>query len=321
MGDHSEPESTNVQTAVYNGIPPPSSSYQFLPDKPETITANLLKLLESAPNPRHKFILQVLVKHLHAVIIETNLTTGELFESLKFLVRVGQTCTPSRDEMSLLSAVVGVNVLVDAIENPVADGATESCLQGPFYYENAQEVDIGGSIASEGSGDYLYVEGRVLTTKGEPIQNAIIDAWGKCRRYGLYDVHYVDQTNPDCRGRVRSGKDGEFGFRVAPPYPADADGPVGELMLLMGLHNMRPSHVHLMVKAPGYRTLVTAFYPEDSDYLTSDIVFGVKKSLVVKLRKVEDDEEACKRGLPNGSSFMLLQRDIVSLTEEQAKSL
>lgn len=44
---------------------------------------------------------------------------------------------------------------------------------------------------------------------------------------------------------------------------------------------MRPNHLHCMVEAAGFRTLVTAFYPEGCKYIESDAVFGVKKSLVV----------------------------------------
>lgn len=37
----------------------------------------------------------------------------------------------------------------------------------------------------------------------------------------------------------------------------------------------------MMFDAPGYRRLTTALYPEGDPYLSSDAVFGVKKSLVV----------------------------------------
>ena len=58
-------------------------------------------------------------------------------------------------------------------------------------------------------------------------------------------------------------------------------GPVGELLLGMGRHNMRPNHLHMMIQAPGFRTLVTSLYPDGDVYLESDPVFGVKRSLVV----------------------------------------
>ena len=38
-------------------------------------------------------------------------------------------------------------------------------------------VSIGESIASEGKGEYLYVEGRVVSTHGTPIPGALIETW------------------------------------------------------------------------------------------------------------------------------------------------
>lgn len=58
-------------------------------------------------------------------------------------------------------------------------------------------------------------------------------------------------------------------------------GPVGDLLKVLGRHNMRPNHLHLMIEAPGHQKLVTALYPEGDKWLASDAVFGVKKSLVV----------------------------------------
>jgi len=49
----------------------------------------------------------------------------------------------------------------------------------------------------------------------------------------------------------------------------------------MNRHNMRPSHLHIAVQAPGYHKLVTMFFPEDCTYLQSDCVFAAKKSLAV----------------------------------------
>jgi len=36
-----------------------------------------------------------------------------------------------------------------------------------------------------------------------------------------------------------------------------------------------------MIDAPGFHKLTTALYPEGDPYLSSDVAFGVKKSLVV----------------------------------------
>jgi hypothetical protein len=37
----------------------------------------------------------------------------------------------------------------------------------------------------------------------------------------------------------------------------------------------------MMIDAPGFHKLVTSLYPEGDEFLSSDAVFGVKKSLVV----------------------------------------
>ena len=44
----------------------------------------------------------------------------------------------------------------------------------------------GDTIASEGKGHYMYVEGKILTTKGEPIPGATIDTW-ESDGEGVYD--------------------------------------------------------------------------------------------------------------------------------------
>ena len=38
-------------------------------------------------------------------------------------------------------------------------------------------VPLGESIASEGKGEYMYVEGHVRDTGGTPIPGAVIDTW------------------------------------------------------------------------------------------------------------------------------------------------
>ncbi|KAI0346414.1 aromatic compound dioxygenase [Trametopsis cervina] len=305
--------------AVGNGLPPPPFPLPY-PEKAETITSNLLKLVELAPSDRQKFIFKNLITHLHHFVSETSITTEEWMTTIQFLTRTGQTCTPIRQEFILLSDVLGVSALVDAINNPPINGATESSVLGPFFTEDAPELDTGDSIASEGKGDYMYVEGRVLSTDGKPIPNAIIETW-ETDGNGNYDTQYAVRDKPDCRGRLHSREDGTYGYRavVPVPYPIPGDGPVGDLLLSLGRHNMRPNHLHLMVEAPGYQKLVTALYPEGDEWLASDAVFGVKKSLVVSLKEVNDDAEAKKRGFPKGGSFKLLTHDIVLVSAEDSK--
>ena len=48
---------------------------------------------------------------------------------------------------------------------------------------------------------------------------------------------------------------------------------------------MRAAHLHLMVEADGFRTLVTHVFPRGDAYLDSDSVFGVRESLVVDVHQ------------------------------------
>jgi protocatechuate 3,4-dioxygenase beta subunit len=77
---------------------------------------------------------------------------------------------------------------------------------------------------------------------------------------------------------------GTYSFRTIMPvsYPIPDDGPAGQLLAAMGRHPFRPAHIHFMISAPGYRTLVTHLFFEGDEFLESDAVFGVKPSLVVR---------------------------------------
>jgi hydroxyquinol 1,2-dioxygenase len=84
------------------------------------------------------------------------------------------------------------------------------------------------------------------------------------------------------RARFCADENGRFHFWTIKPkaYPIPHDGPVGRMLEAQGRHPWRPAHVHFMIAAPGYRTLVTHVFVAGDSYLESDAVFGVKESLV-----------------------------------------
>ena len=55
---------------------------------------------------------------------------------------------------------------------------------------------------------------------------------------------------------------------------------------------MRPAHIHYIVSAPGYETLVTHIFPTGDPYLESDAVFGVKESLIVDFADTDTGSSA-----------------------------
>ncbi len=59
-----------------------------------------------------------------------------------------------------------------------------------------------------------------------------------------------------------------------------------------GRHPWRPAHIHLIVRAPGYRTVATHVFDSASPHLDSDAVFAVKPSLVRDFaRRPADDPD------------------------------
>jgi len=56
---------------------------------------------------------------------------------------------------------------------------------------------------------------------------------------------------------------------------------VGRLLAAAGRSPMRASHLHFMVKAEGFRTLVTHIFVRGDEFLDRDAVFGVRDSLVL----------------------------------------
>ena len=72
-------------------------------------------------------------------------------------------------------------------------------------------------------------------------------------------------------------------------YPVPTDGPVGELLGVMGKHPYRPAHIHFQIEAPGYETLTTHLFVKGDPYLDSDAVHAVKNSLIVELTEKQDD--------------------------------
>ena len=113
------------------------------------------------------------------------------------------------------------------------------------------------------------------------------------------------------RGLFRSGVDGSFWFRTVKTaaYPIPEDGPVGDLLRATGRHPMRAAHIHFMVRAPGYETLITHIFVEGDPYLESDAVFGVKESLVIEFGLNQSESDAKRFGVD--PSFVDVAFDIV----------
>jgi catechol 1,2-dioxygenase len=220
-------------------------------------------------------------------------------QAIMFLTRTGQMCDDVRQEFILLSDTMGVSMLVDSINNRKGLGGTESTVLGPFYAEGSPVLPNGANIALAPGGKVCFLSGRVLTPDGSPIAGARLDVW-QSGADGYYNVQRLDsEPKGNLRGVFHSESDGRWWFRSIVPssYPVPEDGTVGKLLRDIGRHAWRPAHVHFIISADGYQTLTTHLFVNGDTYLDSDVVFGVKESLIVDFVRHDDPGEMRERGV------------------------
>jgi protocatechuate 3,4-dioxygenase beta subunit len=250
----------------------------------DQLLADVERSFSGSPDRRLGEVMTAAVRHLHAFVAEVRPSTDEWRAAIDFLTAVGQKCSETRQEFILLSDVLGISSLVETLAFEGVAGATENTVLGPFYVAGSPAREYGESTLEDPDpGQRLVVRGRVTDLAGGAVAGATIDVWQNATNR-LYAVQDPNQHPDNLRGRFVSREDGSFEFRaIRPvPYPIPDDGPVGALLQATGRHPWRAAHVHLIVAAPGYRTLVTHVFDAESDYLDSDAVFGVRDSLVVR---------------------------------------
>jgi hydroxyquinol 1,2-dioxygenase len=273
-----------------------------------TLTNEVVARLKKTKNPRLREVMTSLVKHLHAFARDVKLTEEEWFEGIKFLTAVGAKCDGKRQEFILLSDVLGLSMMVVALNHKTAPGATEATVLGPFFAHGAKEFGYGADLRAGATmkGEDVWVSGRVLSADGKPIANAALDIW-QAKADGIYDLQTEGEF--ELRGRVKANAKGEYAFASYKPnfYSIPIDGPVGDMIRATTNNHMRPAHMHAIVSAPGFQQVITHVFVEGDPHLDGDAVYAVKDSLVGKYKKVNNAEQAKKLGLSN--PFLKLEWD------------
>lgn len=295
-----------------NGVLP--TARRFDPE----FTDNVVNAVGPKANPRMRKVMASLVRHLHDLCRENEVTVDEYMAGIE-LVSIAISCCiisllmhvlqintagkmsdDKRNETQLLLAILGVESLVDEITYKLADDAadapTATAILGPFWRKDAPIRQMGDTIVSgfEDSPDHALLQGRVLDfTTGKPIANAELDVWETAPN-GLYEVQDPQQPDMNLRGRFTTGSDGTYHFYCLRPtkYPIPYDGPAGEVLQLLDRHPWRPAHIHFIVTAAGYKPLVTQIFDRKSEFVGNDVAFAVKDSLVVDFIPRDGDEKA-----------------------------
>ncbi len=190
--------------------------------------------------------------------------------------------SPTRQEVVLLSDILGLSMLLDTMNENPGGSATDSALLGPFYVEGRPTAPNGADISNGVAGTPMFVTARVVDEQGRPIAGAQVDTWHSDGT-GFYDVQLTEPLHGEfaMRALLTTDEDGRFWYRsITPRYdPVPTDGPCGEIMRAANRSVMRPQHVHFWIQADGYQPLITQLFLKDDPYIDCDAVFSAQDSL------------------------------------------
>jgi catechol 1,2-dioxygenase len=150
---------------------------------------------------------------------------------------------------------------------------TEDNILGPFYREGAPyRAKITPPLEP---GTVLVISGRVFgSDTRRPLPNTVLDIW-QANASGRYDND--DPKRPPARNvflnraRLITDENGAYEFETIHPGPYQ-----------IGPQTWRPSHIHYMVRATGYRQLVTQLYFRGDRHNKGDA--WIRESLIIDLR-------------------------------------
>ena len=81
----------------------------------QTITEAVQRTFDTSTDERFRQLFVCLVQHLHDFAREVRLTGDEWFTAMDFIERVGKISSPTRQEVVLLSDILGLSMLLDTI--------------------------------------------------------------------------------------------------------------------------------------------------------------------------------------------------------------
>ena len=263
----------------------------------DNLTETVKSSFAQIDDARLRHLVNRLTHHLHAFATETGLAHDEWREGIAFLHRAAEISSPSRSEFTLMSDVLGLSSLVDLLA--ARPGATEGSVLGPFHTRGSPWMDNGANLIRDNAGEAVLIRGRVTDVHGQALANATIDFWQNADN-GMYWQIDDSQPQDNLRCQIKVQADGHFELvTIRPqPYLVPTDGPVGELLRVSHREAWRPAHFHIIVEAPGYRSLITEVFDEADPWVDKDAVFGVRASLVCPFKPESDTSTAQRLGLP-----------------------
>jgi catechol 1,2-dioxygenase len=273
-----ESESTIVATNLYFGGNFMSKNF----------TERVLRAYENIDNPRLKEVMQITIKHLHAMVEEIKPDDQEFEIFWRLMEKMAASTGPERNEFLLFCDVVGISQLVEIVNHDKPDQKVGYALVGPFLRENDPFRSRGEADMSDDTpGDRVLVSGRVYDIEtNEAIPDAVVDTW-QAAMNGLYENQDSHQPDYNLRGKYKTDSAGTFELVALFPtaYPVPTDGPVGEILAAAHRYPYRPAHIHFICTAPGYETLITQVFVKGDKQIEDDVVFTASDKMIGNFQK------------------------------------
>lgn len=247
----------------------------------DTALELVLATVKDTPSPRNRALFESLLRHVIGFVLEMRPTPQEWRTGLEFLKRTGQMSTAMRDEFGLIDALLGTEMLVDIINRQRPANATPNSVLGPFFNPNAPRRPYLADITGGVPGERVVLYGEIRALDGKPVAGADVDVW-QTDEDGLYDAQMPGDFKVNLRGKFSTDEHGRYACVTvrAHHYDVPTDGTGGEMLRAMGRKAGRPAHIHMMVEAPGYDTVITSIYPAGDPLIGNDAGFGVRKRLI-----------------------------------------
>jgi len=276
----------------------------------ENITDLAVARWQTAGDERLAELMTAFVRHLHAFAREVELTEAEWMAAIEWLTAAGQISDAKRQELILASDVVGLSMLVVQMGHRFAGGATPATVLGPFHIPDSPPLPFGADMSDGLPGERLYIHGRVTGLDGSAVSGALLDVW-QADAEGIYEAQLGEVDEARLRALFRTRDDGSYCLATVAPlgYSIPMDGPVGDLVGRTEISHFRPAHIHFMVEADGYERLITHLFQDGSDHLDSDVVFGVKRELIVGFER--RDPGPTPDGASSDEPFLVAEYDFV----------
>ena len=260
-----------------------------------------------------------LVGDLFQAIEDLDISQTELWKGLEYFTDAGQA-----NELGLLAAGLGLEHYLDlradeADSKAGITGGTPRTIEGPLYVAGAPEtvsftrMDDG---SEEGKIPTLIIDGTVKDAEGNLIEGAKVEIW-HANSLGNYSFFDKSQSDFNLRRSVITAADGQYTALTTMPvgYGCPPQGTTQFVLDKLGRHGNRPSHVHYIVTAPGFRKLTTQFNIEGDQYLWDDFAFATRDGLVATAVDVTDEAEIARRGLTG--AFKHIQFNVELIADQQ----